>query len=46
MIEYMVLFHRDLSSRIYVRGLPIPLDYTIVFGLTLAISFIPTAYTQ
>ncbi|BDR92764.1 type II secretion system F family protein [Vulcanisaeta souniana] len=43
MIEYMVLFHRDLSSRIYVRGLPIPLDYTIVFGLTLAISFIPTA---
>ncbi|WP_252900924.1 type II secretion system F family protein [Vulcanisaeta sp. JCM 14467] len=41
--EYVVLFHRDLSSRMYVRGLPIPLDFTVVFGLTLALSFVPTA---
>ncbi|MGC8543109.1 MAG: type II secretion system F family protein [Vulcanisaeta sp.] len=42
-LEYDLLFHRDLSSRVYVHGLPIPLDYTIVFGLTLAFAFIPTA---
>ncbi|MGC8606753.1 MAG: type II secretion system F family protein [Vulcanisaeta sp.] len=42
-LEYMVLFHRDLGNRIYIRGLPVPLDFTIVFGLTLALSFVPTA---
>ncbi len=42
-LEYVMLFHRDLSNRIYIRGLPIPLDFTIVFGLTLALSFVPTA---
>ncbi len=43
LIEYMILFHENLSNRIYIHGFPISLDYTIVFGLTLAISFIPTA---
>jgi len=42
-LEYDLLFHRDLSNRIYIHGIPIPLDYTIVFGLTLALSFVPTA---
>jgi len=42
-LEYMVLFHKDLGNRIYIRGLPVPLDFTIVFGLTLALSFVPTA---
>jgi flagellar protein FlaJ len=42
-LEYVLLFHRDLSSRLYIHGLPIPLDFAIVFGLTLALSFIPTA---
>ncbi|WP_069808330.1 type II secretion system F family protein [Vulcanisaeta thermophila] len=42
-MEYAFLFHRDLSTRLYIRGFPIPLDFTVLFGLTLALSFLPTA---
>lgn len=42
-LEYDLLFHRDLSNRVYIHGLPIPLDFTVIFGLTLALSFTPTA---
>jgi flagellar protein FlaJ len=42
-LEYDLLFHRDLSNRVYIHGLPIPLDFTVIFGLTLALSFAPTA---
>ncbi|WP_054843006.1 type II secretion system F family protein [Vulcanisaeta distributa] len=42
-LEYVMLFHRDLSNRIYIHGLPIPLDFTVIFGITLALSFVPTA---
>lgn len=43
LLEYILLFHGDLSSRIQIPSFPLPLDFTVIFGISLVASFLPTA---